>query len=114
MYLLGKVVPEPTLLIRVFLLLTGVIIMCFASSLYYTADLGVSTYDAIALILTDKKVAKFQYCRIATDAVCVIIGFLLKAVVGIGTVITAFLMGPLIAFFNVRFSRPLLYKEKKS
>lgn len=102
---------DASLMVRIVLLIIGIVIICFASSLYYTADLGVSTYDAIALILADKKVAKFQYCRIAADLICVLIGVLLGAVVGVGTLVTAFFMGPLIEFFNVNFSRPFLAKE---
>jgi Predicted membrane protein len=105
---LGKYLSDANLLIRIVLLAVGIIIMCFASSLYYTADLGVSTYDAIALILADKKIAKFKYCRIGTDLICVLIGVALHAVVGIGTVVTAFFMGPLIEFFNIHFARPFL------
>ena len=33
-------------------------------------------------------------------------------IVGIGTIITAFFMGPLIEFFNVHMARPLLHGEK--
>jgi uncharacterized membrane protein YczE len=99
---------------RIVLLIIGVVIMCFASSIYYTADLGVSTYDAIALTLALKKVAKFQYCRIATDLICVLTGLLLHAVVGVGTVITAFFMGPLIEFFNVHAARPFLTGKKQA
>jgi len=113
LYLLGKVIQNPSLIIRIVLLLVGIVIICFASSLYYTADLGVSTYDAIALILRDKKVAKFQYCRIATDLICVLIGYFLGAIIGIGTLITAFFMGPLIEFFNVHISQPLLHGNNK-
>ncbi len=113
LYLLGKVIQTPSLMMRIVLLLVGIVIICFASSLYYTADLGVSTYDAIALILRDKKVAKFQYCRIATDLICVLIGYFLGAIIGIGTLITAFFMGPLIEFFNVHISQPLLHGNKK-
>ena len=87
-----------------------------------TSDLGVSTYDAVALIIVNTwKMGKFQYVRIATDIVCVILGcglFLLAGgkvsmiptIAGIGTIITAFFMGPLIEFFNVRIARPLLNK----
>jgi len=107
--LLGRYFVNSGFTLRIVLLLTGIIIMCFSSSLYYTADLGVSTYDAIALILSDKKIAKFQYCRIGTDLICVLIGVALHAVVGAGTIITAFFMGPLIEFFNVHISRPFLY-----
>ena len=33
-------------------------------------------------------------------------------IAGVGTIITAFFMGPLIEFFNVHFARPLLNKSK--
>ena len=85
-----------------------------------TADLGVSTYDAIALILANKwKLGKFKFIRIATDLCCVVLGaalFLLgggaaaeiPAFVGAGTLLTAFFMGPLIDFFNRRIAIPLM------
>lgn len=117
------VIVDPSMVVRVLCLVVGVVILCFASSLYMTADLGVSTYDAVALIMTNKwKLGKFQYIRIATDLVCVILGctlFLLSGgtwasiptIAGVGTIITAFFMGPLIEFFNVHIARPML-KEK--
>ncbi len=111
-------IPSPTLAIKFCFLLMGIVIMCFASALYFTADLGVSTYDAVALVLAEKqKKVKFQYCRISTDLICVIIGFLLGANVSagythIGTIITAFFMGPLIAFFNRTVAIPLRYGKK--
>lgn len=100
---------EPTYLVRVVLLSVGLILMCLAASLYFTADLGVSAYDALALILTNEyRLASFKWCRIFTDGSCVVIGALLGATVGIGTLLTAFFMGPLIQLFNVKISRPLL------
>lgn len=112
----------PSMLVRGLCLLVGIVVICFGSALYMTADLGVSTYDAIAIALSGKwKLARFQYCRIATDLVCVISGVLLflaaggtigqiPTIAGIGTIITAFFMGPLIEYFNVRVARPLLKK----
>ena len=100
--------------------MAGVIIICFGSAFYMTADLGVSTYDAVALIIVNTwKKGKFQYVRVITDLVCVITGVLLfllaqgevaqiVTIAGIGTVITAFFMGPLIEFFNVHIARPVL------
>jgi len=83
--------------------------LCFGSSLYFIADMGVSTYDAVALIMSEKKIARFQYCRIGTDIICTAVGFSLGAIVGVGTVFTAFFMGPIIAFFNKKISIPLRY-----
>ena len=119
---LQTLLPDPSLPVRVVCLIIGVVILCFSSSLYMTADLGVSTYDAIAIVMANNwKVAKFKYCRIATDLVCVLSGcglFLLgggevsqiPTIAGVGTIITAFFMGPLIQFFNTHVAEPMLKK----
>ena len=95
------------------MLVIGVIIISFGSSLYFIGDLGVSTYDAVALILAEKKIARFQYCRIGSDLICTAVGYVLGATVGVGTVVTAFFMGPIIAFFNQYISIPLRYGRQK-
>lgn len=117
---LQKIIVAPSIMIRILCLIVGVVIICFGSAFYMTADLGVSTYDAVALIICNTwKKGKFQYVRIITDIVCVILGvalFLLAGgglaqiptIAGIGTIITAFFMGPLIEFFNVHVARPVL------
>ena len=117
---LQTVIVNPTIVIRVLCLVIGVVIICFGSAFYMTADLGVSTYDAVALIICNTwKKGKFQYVRIITDLVCVILGVTLfilaggklaaiPTIAGIGTIITAFFMGPLIEFFNVHIARPFL------
>ena len=119
---LQTVFVDPSLLTRIICLIVGVVVLSFGSSLYMTANLGVSTYDAVAIVLSDKwKVARFQYCRITSDVVCVALGvaiYLLSggafegvaAVAGIGTIITAFFMGPIIAFFNEKIAKPMLNK----
>lgn len=122
-HLLEKIIPEASLIGRLGLLAIGVVLMCLASSFYFTADLGVSTYDAVSLVISERQSkVKFRYCRIISDLVCVLLGGGLCliggyhfvedpsvfTVVGIGTIITAFFMGPLIEFFNVHVARPFL------
>lgn len=110
-WVLNQIAPvKPGLAGRLLLLLLAVVIMCFSSALYYIGDLGVSTYDAVAMIIDERNPKwKFRYIRIATDFVCVIIGGLLGARVGLGTVITAFFMGPLISFFEKKVAEPFRY-----
>lgn len=103
-----RMIPEPEMAVRVVLLIVGVVVMCFGSSLYMTSDLGVSVYDAIPIIISNKNRKPFRFCRIGCDLMCVLIGTICGLMPGIGTVITAFFMGPLIEFFNNIFSRPLL------
>ena len=117
---LQKLFPAPTLLFRIACLLIGIVIICFGSALYMIADLGVSTYDAVAIVLANKwKIAKFKFCRIGTDLICVIAGIIvfllgggtissIPTIVGVGTIVTAFFMGPLIELFNEKIARPLL------
>lgn len=118
---ISQLCPEPGLVLRVVFLTVGVVLMCFASSLYMTADLGVSVYDAIPIVISNRKGWPFKFVRISSDLVCVAIGTacVLAGAVGaplpgLGTIITAFFMGPLVDFFNRRFSRPLLdrYQEE--
>ena len=111
--LMGRIFPMPGLALRVGIFAFAVVSVCFSSALYFTAALGVSTYDAVALIWSERQnKIPFARCRIITDFACVLIGVLLWAisgVVGIGTLITAFFMGPLIAFFNKTVAEPFLY-----
>ncbi len=99
---------DASLWVRIVLLFIGLVLLCFGSSLYFTADLGVSAYDAVALILSSKTPISFRYCRIGTDLVCVIIGLCFKSTIGIGTVLTAFFMGPVIQWFIEHVARPFL------
>ena len=117
---LQSVIVAPSLAVRIACLVIGIVVICFGSALYMTADCGVSTYDALAIVLSEKwKLAPFQYCRIGTDVICVIGGVILflitggtvatiPTMAGPGTIITAFFMGPLIELFNVYVARPLL------
>lgn len=123
---LQNIFSNPNLIIRSLSLIIGVVLLCFASALYMTADLGVSTYDSIAITMADKwHIGPFKWIRVSTDVCCVIIGVILFLVgggvikdiptfAGIGTIFTAFFMGPLIDFFNVKCARPLLYGKDVS
>jgi uncharacterized membrane protein YczE len=123
---LQTIIVDPSMPVRIACLVIGVVIICFGSAFYMTADLGVSTYDAIALIICNTwKKGKFQYVRIITDLICVALGVLLfvlsggeflkiPTIAGIGTIITAFFMGPLIEVFNVHIARPILKGKEEN
>ena len=105
---------DPSMALRIGYIVFAIIVMCIGSALYFTANLGVSTYDAIALFLGNKKkIAPFKFVRITTDLICVALGFIMGCMPGVGTIITAFFMGPLISYFNVKIAEPMLYGKKK-
>ena len=112
--LLAQVFGEPSIPGRIAFLVIGIVLSCVAAALYYTADLGVSAYDAIPLYISDRKprlfgrVLPFRAVRIISDLICVAVGFALGFMPGAGTIITALFMGPLITFFKRTLSDPLL------
>jgi hypothetical protein len=103
-----------TLAIRIPLLLVGIVTLCFACSLFFTANVGVGPYDALGFMLSRGIKVKYKWVRVMTDVTVVLIGLVVSGGltslikgnfadiknIGIGTIITAFCMGPLINFFN--------------
>ena len=112
--ILDRLFPAPGISVRIIMMLAGIFGTCFAASVYFTADLGVSAYDAWSLIAANKyKIAAFRLCRIASDTVCVLTGLLCHVTIGVGTVITALFMGPVVQWFNTNVSEPFLYGNKR-
>lgn len=120
---LQGIIVNPSMVTRVICLIVGIVIICFGSAFYMTANLGVSTYDAVAIVMSGKwKWGPFKFVRIGTDLVCVILGVSLyllaggtwgeiPTIAGVGTIITAFFMGPLIDLFNRKVAIPFLNKK---
>lgn len=115
--ILANMFGDAGLPLRILFLAIGVVVTCLAAALYYSADLGVSTYDAIPLHIASmspkigSRVLPFKVVRIISDLICTIIGVVLGAKAGLGTVITALFMGPLITFFRRTVSDPLVAKK---
>lgn len=92
----------------------GVIICSLGVSLYQTPDVGVAPYDSLSLIMSGRwtRISYFWH-RMFTDAVCAVICWLTGGIVGLGTLLCAFGLGPFIHFFNVHISEKLLKSEEK-
>ena len=66
-------------------------------------DAGSGPNDLFSLIVSDainkRKKIEFRWIRIVTDIMFTVVGFLLGGVLGIGTLVTAFLTGPIVQVF---------------
>ena len=109
-----KITSSPSFFVRVVYFIVSILLITFSSAVIYTADMGVSTYDWIALKTAEvQKKVSFKWCRVGTDLICVIIGLSFSIIPGIGTIVTAFLLGPLVSFFRTYCSEPFLYGRNK-
>lgn len=94
---------------RIVIVCIGVVITSFGLSMYQTSDVGVAPYDSLSLIMV-KRWSKIPYFwhRIITDAACALICFLAGGIVGLGTLVCAFGLGPFVHFFDEHFIKKLV------
>jgi len=97
---------------RIASLALGLLLCFFGASVYIETNMGLSPYDAAAIIIAEKmkKPDWFKWIRIGTDALCVTGGLLVKSDVGIGTLISVLLGGPLISFFRKSLQKTRIFR----
>ena len=88
--------------IRIAAFSIGLVFYYFGAAVYIETNMGLSPYDAVGIIIAEKikRHNWFKWIRIGTDALCVIGGIITKSNVGIGTLVSVLLGGPLIALFR--------------
>lgn len=87
------------LAVRVPLLAVGCVILAFGMTIVIRSQAGTGPNDLVAVVLSDKSGKPFGPVRIGVDLTFALVGFALGGVVGIGTIICAFLVGPAAQLF---------------
>lgn len=77
----------------------GCAILAFGMTIVIKSDAGTGPNDLVSIVLADKIKKNFGVIRIIVDVSFVAIGFLLGGSLGIGTLICAFLVGPVANIF---------------
>lgn len=104
LWLFGDMVTEASsMVLRLVVLVVGCVILSFGMSIVIKSNSGTGPNDLIAIILTDK-VGKFPFARVrmTCDIVFTVAGFLMGGVFGVGTIVAAALIGPMVQFFLPR------------
>ncbi|MDR3983923.1 MAG: hypothetical protein Q3W96_10855 [Dysosmobacter sp.] len=87
------------LLWRLGLLVAGCLILAFGMTIVIRSQAGTGPNDLVAVVLSDKLKKPFGPVRVAVDCAFAGIGLALGGVLGIGTVVCAFLVGPAAQLF---------------
>ncbi len=104
-------IPE-AFLPRLLIMLVGVVVLSFSCAMYQAADLGISPYDSLCMVIEKKLPIPYFWCRLFTDCVCALTAYLLGGIVGLGTLTCALFLGPFISFFTKHAARPMCgYKD---
>ena len=86
-------------MINFLLMLLGITFLSLGSALYSIADLGRGSYEAMTFALVNRRGWKISYTRIGLDSICVVTGFALGGKVGLCTIATILISGPLLQLF---------------
>jgi uncharacterized membrane protein YczE len=93
-------IPAPEeLWARIVLLVSGVLGNGLAGALYIGAQLGPGPRDGLWVALVERTGLSIRVVRTGIEASVLVTGFLLGGTVGIGTVLYALAIGPLVQFF---------------
>lgn len=87
------------LLCRLGLLVAGCLILAFGMTIVIRSQAGTGPNDLVAVVLSDKMKKPFGPVRVVVDCVFAGTGLALGGVVGPGTVVCAFLVGPAAQLF---------------
>lgn len=90
---------EISLVIRIAVNFLGCVILAFGMTIVIKSEAGTGPNDLVAVVLSDKLKKPFGIVRVIVDLLFTGIGFALGGTVGIGTLICAFLVGPVANFF---------------
>ena len=85
--------------LRLALLVAGCVILAFGMTIVIRSRAGPGPNDLVAVVLSDKLRKPFGPVRIGVDLTFALVGLALGGVVGLGTVICAFLVGPAAQLF---------------
>lgn len=102
--------------IRVVINALGCCILAFGMTIVIKSEAGTGPNDLVAVVISDKAHKKFSIIRILVDICFAGVGFLLGGTIGIGTVICAFVVGPVAGFFmpfNEGWIKKLIGKLKR-
>ena len=94
--------------IKLLVMAVGVLVLSCACAFYQTADMGISPYDSLSIMLSHRTPIPYFWCRILTDSLCVVGAFFLGGLLGLGTLVCALGLGPFITFFTKYAAKKVL------
>lgn len=103
-----------TLPFKIIMLAAGCVILAYGMTIVIKSDAGTGPNDLVAVVISDKTHFRFSIVRIIVDFSFVIAGVLLGGAFGAGTIICAFLVGPVAGFFlpvNERIINRIVFRK---
>lgn len=85
--------------LRVIINCLGCVILAYGMTIVIKSEAGTGPNDLVAIVISDKSHRKFSFVRVIVDLCFAMFGFAMGGTIGIGTLICAFIVGPVAGIF---------------
>ncbi|MCD8141552.1 MAG: hypothetical protein LUE17_17605 [Planctomycetaceae bacterium] len=98
----GWIHPGLPLAVRVVVMAAGCVIVGVGIAFLIKIDAGLSPSDILSVFLTDRLHIQYRWAKMGVDITLALVGFVLGGVLGIGTLVAVFVVGPVAQqFFGI-------------
>ncbi|MCD8140039.1 MAG: DUF6198 family protein [Planctomycetaceae bacterium] len=92
--LAGCIGPASPIWLRIVVVVVGTVLIAAGYALLIKAKSGLGAADLLPIIISDRYCFQYRWAKMGLDVFLAVTGSLLGGVIGIGTVIAVFLVGP--------------------
>lgn len=98
--------------IQLLYFLLGILVATFGVALYIESNFGFAPYDGVPFIFAKSESSPSAAYRMTLDGTIALLAFIFRGPIGIGTVVLALFVGPLIDFYRKNVRRILGIEER--
>jgi uncharacterized membrane protein YczE len=96
-----NIIPVPTSFgFKVLLSFIGCLIASLGVSIYIYANVGYAPFEGLMIIVKNKLNCRFVYVKVIGDVILFLLGWLMGGVVGLGSLMTLVIFGPMIEVYT--------------
>lgn len=103
-----------TLAVKIEISILGCLLLYLGIAIYIVVDIGTDPFTGLVLVIRDRVKKEYRIVKIAYDVMLIILGTLMGGKLGVVTVVTALLGGPIIQAYIDLIHRFLLDERRKN
>lgn len=82
--------------VRVAVMVAGCVVFSVGVGFYIATEFGIGGLECILMLFTERTGFKMKYVKIVQDATFVLLGFIMGGIIGVGTMLSVLVTGPII------------------
>lgn len=101
------------MIVRWISVIIGCLILYTGVAIFIVVNIGLDPFTGVVMVICDKVKKEYRVVKVVFDIALIIIGYALGGKLGLITIITACVCGPLIQFLVKRISKFITFEDNK-